>query len=223
MFLISVVFAVVQLNSVSAFSTFHSTRVQVRLTTVETTTRAIYQSYSSRISLKAEGRVFVLTRRHTCASSCIRLNSRKFNYDEDEDEDDFEYARVGRRRQRDKYDNDKMYDDYSSSSQTRGTRDYVDDDELYDEVDFDDVFDDDDDDDDDDFYDDEYNDIIPNALLDQIDPDGAIERMPELLSDPQFYRDVAIVFVLFLIYALNRFGSPLYDMDINQIDFSKFY
>lgn len=219
MLLVSVAFVVTKLNSVSTFSTFHSTRVQVQLKKVGTTTSTICQSHTSKIlSLKEGATAFVFIRGHCCTSSFMQLKSRKL----DEDEDDFEYARVGRRRQRDKYDDDKMYDDYSSSSRTRGTREYVDDDELYDEVDFDEVFDEDDDDDDD-FYDDEYNDIIPNALLDQIDPDGAIERMPELLSDPQFYRDVAIVFVLFLIYALNRFGSPLYDMDVNQIDFSKFY
>ena len=42
--------------------------------------------------------------------------------------------------------------------------------------------------DDEDFYDDndKYYDVIPNAVLEQIDPDGVIDRMPELLSDPQF-------------------------------------
>mmetsp|Transcript_23995 Transcript_23995/g.35686 ORF Transcript_23995/g.35686 Transcript_23995/m.35686 type:complete len:156 (+) Transcript_23995:642-1109(+) len=95
-----------------------------------------------------------------------------------------------------------------------------------DDEDDDDYYYDDDDDDDDEYdeYDEAYNDVIPNALLDQIDPDGAIERMPQLLSDPQFYRDVAIVVVLFMVYAFGRLNNPLYDItDVNQIDFSKFY
>ena len=225
--LVSIAFVVVQTqrqpNSVSAFSNIHSTPVQVPLTKVGMTTKAIFQSHPFRIpSPKNEERTaFVFASSHTCISSLMQLESRRLDYDEDED--DFEYARVGRRRRGDRYDDDKIYDDPSTSSRSRGTREYMDDDELYDEVDFDDDFDYDDDNADEDFYDDEYNDIIPNVLLDQIDPDGAIERMPELLSDPQFYRDVGIVLVLFLIYALNRFGSPLYDMDVNQIDFSKFY
>ena len=126
----------------------------------------------------------------------------------------------------------------SSTSSSRGPNsryfdDEDDNDDVYAEVEFDeeddgdgdgyfDEFDDNDDDDDDDEFD--NGDIIPNALLDQIDPDGAIERMPELLSDPQFYRDAAIVAVLFLLYAFNRFDNPLYDIkDIDKIDFSTFY
>jgi hypothetical protein len=180
------------------------------------------------------------------AMTKLQMNRRRSEDDADEDDenDDFEFARVGRRRRRDRYSNDNdsdnandgAYASSSSSSRTNRQRQgyqYDDDnnnsrdDDLYDEVDFDDdeedadYYDEEDDDDD---YDDEYNDIIPNALLDQIDPDGAIERMPELLSDPQFYRDVAITFALFMVYALNRYGSPLYDIkDVNQIDFSKFY
>ena len=71
-----------------------------------------------------------------------------------------------------------------------------------------------DDDDKDDLYDDEYgidwedqeeekeydlleDVIIPNPLLDSIDPDGAADRFPELASDPRFWIDMAL-FIAFL-------------------------
>lgn len=62
---------------------------------------------------------------------------------------------------------------------------------------------DDDDDYEDDFDNDEetfasYNGIIPNPLLDAMDPDGVYERLgPELFSDWTFWRDM-ILFVAFL-------------------------
>lgn len=65
-----------------------------------------------------------------------------------------------------------------------------------------------DDDDDDDLFDDEYDDyspssyngIIPNPLLDAMDPDGVYERLgPELFSDPIFWRD-AVLFCVFLAF-----------------------
>jgi hypothetical protein len=33
----------------------------------------------------------------------------------------------------------------------------------------------------------DFDDIIPNNLLDQIDPDGVVDRIPELLSDVRFW------------------------------------
>mmetsp|Transcript_26731 Transcript_26731/g.30601 ORF Transcript_26731/g.30601 Transcript_26731/m.30601 type:complete len:235 (+) Transcript_26731:233-937(+) len=158
----------------------------------------------------------------------LQMNRRSNNSDnESEEDDDFEYARVGRRRRsrysNEDYNEDEKYARVGKSSQR--DRSFVDDDDedLYDEVEFDDDEDDEDYDDDDDF-DSEYSDIIPNALLDQIDPDGAIDRLPELFSDPQFYRDAAIVFVFFIIYAFGRLDNPLYAIkDIDQIDFSQFY
>jgi len=39
--------------------------------------------------------------------------------------------------------------------------------------------------------------IIPNPLLDSIDPDGAADRFPELASDPRFWIDMAL-FIAFL-------------------------
>jgi hypothetical protein len=59
-------------------------------------------------------------------------------------------------------------------------------------------------DEDDDDYDDDDEDyellgdvLIPNPLLDSIDPDGASERFPELASDPKFWLDM-VLFVAFL-------------------------
>lgn len=183
---------------------------------------------------------------NVAAATALKARRNRDNYEEgerqDEDEDEnYEYARVGKwRRQKNKFQDSSTSDakdagGYSAreTSRTnpertnRRNRKYSDD--IYDEVEFDDDEDDDfeyenEDEDDDEDVEDDYNGVIPNALLDQIDPDGAIDRMPELLSDPQFYRDVAIAFVLFMLYAFNRFGNPLYDIkDVNQIDFSKFY
>ena len=65
-------------------------------------------------------------------------------------------------------------------------------------------FDLDDDEFDDEFEDDynptSYNGIIPNPLLDAMDPDGVYERLgPELFSDWTFWRD-AVLFCVFLAF-----------------------
>lgn len=70
-----------------------------------------------------------------------------------------------------------------------------------DDIEFFDLDDDEDDfDDDDDYSPSSYNDIIPNPLLDAMDPDGVYERLgPELFSDWTFWRDAAL-FCLFLAF-----------------------
>lgn len=50
--------------------------------------------------------------------------------------------------------------------------------------------------------------IIPNPLLDSIDPDGTVERLPELLSDPRFWFDM-VIFILFLDFL--SFAGPQSD------------
>ena len=50
--------------------------------------------------------------------------------------------------------------------------------------------------------------IIPNPLLDSMDPDGTIERLPELLSDPRFWFDM-VLFILFLDFL--SFAGPQSD------------
>ena len=182
-----------------------------------------------------------------CALSKTRcdcaLEMSRRDYEDDGEDEDFAYARLRRRRWRDReggYSVSESGDERdatqstrrsNASGRSRGRGERYEGDE-YDEVDFDDEFDDDEDefDDDEDDYEDEYEDVeeyngvIPNVLLDQIDPDGAVERIPQLMSDPSFYRDVGITVVLFLIYAFGRLNNPLYDIkDVDKIDFSQFY
>eukprot|EP00978_Attheya_sp_CCMP212_P039566 scaffold207060_cov47-Attheya_sp.AAC.1 len=77
---------------------------------------------------------------------------------------------------------------------------------------WDDEDEDDEDDDDDELEVDEYTGIIPNPVLDSIDPDGAYERMGELFTDFTFWRDLAI-FLSFMgwLYAINANQLPLID------------
>ena len=169
------------------------------------------------------------------------LNMNRKMIDDDKD-DDFEFARVGKRRGSGRFadDDDDYYDDRErdsvgsarTGSKDAGTRRKYDDD--YDEIDFDndeeeyDEFDSDDEDefdDDDDDDDDDYDEIIPNALLDQIDPDGAIDRLPELFADSKFWKDSAIWFLLGFVYLLNRFNNPMLNgiIDLDKVDFTQFY
>lgn len=41
------------------------------------------------------------------------------------------------------------------------------------------------------------NEVVPNPLLDSIDPDGAADRFPELARDPRFWFEM-LLFVAFL-------------------------
>ena len=141
--------------------------------------------------------------------------------DDDDDEDDRqrEYARVRRRRGGRAY-----YDDEDDvEPDDGGYRRYLDNDDprsdtndigdYYDDDDDEDYYDDDDDEDLED-VDEEYsffgNAIIPNPLLDSIDPDGAAERFPELARDPRFWFDMLLfVSVLdFLSYVGPRDNLP---------------
>ena len=58
--------------------------------------------------------------------------------------------------------------------------------------------------------------LIPNPLLDSIDPDGAAERFPEIASDPRFWFDVVlfIAFLNFLSWAAPRDPYPDLPIDI---------
>ena len=90
-----------------------------------------------------------------------------------------------------------------------------------------------DDDDDDEFndnYDDDYspqtyNGIIPNPLLDAMDPDGVYERLgPELFSDWTFWRDM-VLFCVFLglftkdTHLYGRFDDVIEGMEMLPDDF----
>lgn len=152
------------------------------------------------------------------------LDSSKVDARSSDAGDKYEYARVGRRRGRERgrydevedgggsdgrYDDDidMMDDDRSSPSRGRRTRearsrrDAVDDfdDDFEDEDDyFDEDYEKDYDDDDDDF---EEGILIPNPILDAVDPEGAADRIGELFVDPKWWRDVAsIAFVVAFVY-----------------------
>jgi hypothetical protein len=139
------------------------------------------------------------------------LDARRKGDLEDDDDDNDEY-----------YGDDKEGDGDDSDGggifarvrRRRGGRRYYDDDE--DDVDREDadvgraadrleargIFDRFDDDDDDDDEEEETGGIledvlIPNPILDRIDPDGAAERFPELARDPRFWLDI-FLFLAFI-------------------------
>lgn len=118
-----------------------------------------------------------------------------------EDED---LARVPRRRQRGRFYDNKEEDDAFYDSVERNV---YGDDELYDED-----LDDDDDNDDDEEYGLFSNVLIDNPILDNIDPDGAAERFPELARDPRFWIDMALFIAL--LNWLSSVGPQDYFPDI---------
>jgi|Transcript_13306 hypothetical protein len=160
----------------------------------------------------------------------------RWNSNRDDDEDDFvdedprEYARVrgrrGRGREWETNDNDRQSSDEENSNNwfdrkvyprrsTDTTPTTPPNEDVYLEEEEDDFWDDEDDedeDDDDELEVDEYTGIIPNPVLDSIDPDGAYERMGELFTDVTFWRDLAI-FLSFMgwLYAINASQLPLID------------
>jgi hypothetical protein len=131
--------------------------------------------------------------------------------DDEEDNDDhreFVYVRRQRGRQ------DRREDEMEGEEETRGRYyddfedDYNDDDDLEvdDWGDFDDETDEFDEVDDDDFQERLWSDVlIPNPLLDNMDPDGAAERFPELARDGRFWFDM-LLFVAFLDFV--SFAGP---------------
>lgn len=129
-------------------------------------------------------------------SSCTtRLYAGRSSFDDDDDDEDREreFARVRRRRSRYEDDDDRY--EYESESVMNAA------DMLEDEGFFDDLDDEDYDEDDEDYEDDSrdvFSDsLIPNPILDSIDPDGAAERFPELAADPRFWFDM-FLFIAFL-------------------------
>jgi len=137
--------------------------------------------------------------------------------DDDEDDEDFEYARVrrggrGRRREPERYDDTVFEDDYDENGSSSSSSPYA---RYQQDSAVDDDDEEDDDDDDWDFIDDleeqweedGYSDetmperhdllgnvLIPNPLLDSMDPDGAADRFPELARDPRFWFDMFLFF-----------------------------
>ncbi|KAL3816530.1 hypothetical protein ACHAXA_011829 [Cyclostephanos tholiformis] len=151
-----------------------------------------------------------------------RSNARMINEEEEEDDDvdrEFVYAaRRSGRRGREEGGRRPGGSDYDVGGKSSSARSSSPSSRYQEDVEFFDLDDDDDDDDEDDdlFENDDfvrknrrgrdgiieeeitYNGIIPNPLLDAMDPDGVYERLgPELFKDWTFFRDMAL-FALFL-------------------------
>eukprot|EP00536_Pseudo-nitzschia_multiseries_P005389 jgi/Psemu1/12469/gm1.12469_g len=116
---------------------------------------------------------------------------------EDNEDKERVLARVRRRRGRGAYADDDVYDDVDDDGRRRSRRedesvnyaaDMLEDEGIFDEMD--DEYYDDDDIENDESYDTFSNTVIPNQLLDSIDPDGSAERFSELASDPRFWFDI---------------------------------
>ena len=58
--------------------------------------------------------------------------------------------------------------------------------------------------------DDDYQGVIPNPLLDNIDPEGSAERLGELFSDRQFWIDIGLL-LLFLNFLDNLRDPTVFD------------
>lgn len=166
--------------------------------------------------------------------SALFLSSRSRRYDEEEEDDDdldeddgenrpYEYARVRSRRGR-AYRDEAEVDGGAGSDRSRSRdREYYDDEEedergvggTYGEYDddYDEFLDDDDDED---F---EEGILIPNPVLDSIDPEGAADRIGELISDPRWWRDVAVIAFLCLVAYINTYDiDALIPWDVVTVD-----
>ena len=138
-----------------------------------------------------------------------RLDARISDYDVDDDNpfEDRELARVRRRRSQRAYEDNDAYDDEADTNRSSVNESVMDAADLLEEEGFLEI---------DDGYDDDdeargifSNTVIPNPLLDSIDPDGAGERFPELASDPKFWFDI-FLFLAFLNFL--SFIGPRNDM-----------
>lgn len=116
--------------------------------------------------------------------NCLSLTPTRLygSYFDEEDEDDREFARIRSGRRSRTLEKEEML-------------------EQLDEV-VDDYFNNDDNDD--------YQGIIPNALLDNIDPEGSAERVGELFTDKQFWIDIGLL-LLFLNFLDNLRDPTVFD------------
>eukprot|EP01083_Nonionella_stella_P081395 224188_1 len=140
-----------------------------------------------------------------------QLNARGegFNLDDDDnDDDDRDFVYAGRRSGRGR--EEGGYDQQASSATSKRYQDNVEFFDLDDDDDEDDLFDDADFDRKSEMFEETYNGIIPNPLLDAMDPDGVYERLgPELFKDPTFFRDMALfaVFLAFFSGDTHHYGT----------------
>ncbi|EJK70023.1 hypothetical protein THAOC_08653, partial [Thalassiosira oceanica] len=154
-----------------------------------------------------------------------KLRARGFDDVEEDDDDDRELVFAGRRSFRERDEGETSFARESRSSSRSTYQSNVEFFDLDDDED-NDFFDDDDDDFEDALLDDTtYNGIIPNPLLDSIDPDGVYERLgPELFSDWTFWRDL-ILFAAFMTlfdndtHLYGRFDSVIEGLERLPPDF----
>jgi hypothetical protein len=130
----------------------------------------------------------------------LALYARETN--DDDDDDDRERVKVPRgARRRRYYDEEEEQDEYYDTTDAADDRYYYKDDEN--------DYNDDDEDEEDEFdmnfefnrveIDEEYEAdiLIPNPILDNVDPEGASERFGEIAKDPTFWRDLLLVIAVF--------------------------
>ncbi|KAL7542845.1 hypothetical protein ACHAXR_012943 [Thalassiosira sp. AJA248-18] len=134
-----------------------------------------------------------------------------FDLDDDDDDGDRDFVYAGRRSGRRGREEGEYYNDQqaSSSASSKRNQDNV---EFFDlDDDEDDIFEDEyDGNRGGDIYEETYNGIIPNPLLDAMDPDGVYERLgPELFKDWTFFRDMALfaVFLAFFTRDTHHYGT----------------
>ena len=175
----------------------------------------------------------VTTQPHLSSTISSQLSARGSQFDgidDDDDVDDRDLVPVGRRSGRRRREEGGYYDDRQATTFSSSSSRYQE------NVDFFDL----DDDADDDLFEDEfdekqgrgiyeetYNGIIPNPLLDAMDPDGVYERLgPELFRDWTFFRDMAL-FAAFLAFftgdthRLGTFDSVVEGLERLPVDFIK--
>lgn len=125
--------------------------------------------------------------------------------DDDDDDREREFARVRRRKGsggRYADDDDGYFDDDADRFRSGGdsvmdAADMLEEEGFFDDLDDEDEDEDDYDEETDESYDVFSKTVIPNPILDSIDPDGAAERFPELAADPKFWFDM-FLFINFL-------------------------
>lgn len=190
------------LDPVNSFSPAASPHLR-RQTSRHQQQRSVVGSRASIRTQEGEGDALFRT---TTTSSTTRKNTVVLASTTSDDRD---YVRVPRRRKggRRKYYED---DDEEDDDDDRYYDDRDDEEEYY--YDDNDLDEDDDDDDDIDIDTDKLmeNVLVPNPILDSIDPDGAADRFPELAKDPKFWFDMAlfIAFLNFLSFAGPRDTFP---------------
>lgn len=144
------------------------------------------------------------------------LHARGEGFDLDDKDDDRELVYVGRGSGRREREEGSYVDGQRASSSS--SRRYNDNVEFFD-------LDDDDDFEDArgtggaDIYEESYNGIIPNPLLDAMDPDGVYERLgPELFKDWTFWRDM-VLFVAFLaLFTRDTHHYGIFDQTIEGLE-----